>query len=579
MFADGHDFLTADLILTSTDGRRFLTEFASLGPGLDLYQAKSRLLDQLGTWKVQVEAWIDEFSTWVHEIEKKHEAGMNIDLEIREGLNLIHLAEVNALAENKSDAELLLQYANAISRMEIADQERVRAAQEECLARLMRRYGSRGSVSRLQKEHFIRVDRVRAVYGSWYELFPRSAGREKGRHGTFHDVVAQLDDLANLGFHVIYLPPIHPIGFKFRKGPNNSLIAGPDDPGSPWAIGNEAGGHTAIHPELGSFEDFQILVQEANRRGMELALDIAFQCSPDHPWLKEHPEWFKIRPDGSIRYAENPPKKYQDIHPLNFECEDWQGLWNALRDVIIFWVGKGVRVFRVDNPHTKPFAFWEWCLAEVCKVDPGVIFLAEAFTRPKLKKRLAKAGFSQSYTYFTWRNSKEEITEYFTELTQSECREYLRPNLFVNTPDILHAFLQEGGPIAFRIRLILAATLGATYGIYGPPFENCVGTPAKPGSEEYLDSEKYEIRHWNLHEPGNLRPLVRLVNEIRTSNPALQRNETLQFHVIDNPRLIAYSKLTPARDNRILVVVNLHPHQTEIGMLDLKLDYFDISPA
>lgn len=578
LFADGHDFLAADLILTAPNGSERKSAFESLGPGLDRFAAKTSVLDQVGPWKVQVEAWIDEFATWVHEIEKKHEAGVNIDLETREGLILIHQAAENAASQSLTASEELKQIANAIIQDDIADQERVRLAQGENLARLMRLYAKRTSGQTLERPHGIRVDRERAVYGSWYELFPRSAGRNKGKHGTFQDVIAQLDDLATLGFHVIYLPPIHPIGLKFRKGPNNSLIAGPEDPGSPWAIGNETGGHKAIHQELGTLADFQQLVRESAARGMEIAIDIAFQCAPDHPWLKEHPEWFKTRPDGSIRYAENPPKKYQDIHPLNFECDDWQGLWNALRDIFLYWLGQGVRVFRVDNPHTKPFAFWEWCLEEVRKVDSGVIFLSEAFTRPKLKKRLAKAGFTQSYTYFTWRNTKSEITEYFTELTQSECREYLRPNLFANTPDILHAFLQDGGPVAFRIRLILAATLGATYGIYGPPFENCNGTPAKPGSEEYLDSEKYEIRHWDLHQPGNLRPLVRLINEIRTANVALQRNDSLKFHPIDNGNLIAYSKITEDRKNRILVIVNLNPYHTETGMLDLKNDYFDISP-
>ena len=578
LFADGHDFLAADLLLTAPDGTQFRSPFESLGPGIDRFSAKTQVLHQLGQWHVQIEAWIDEFATWVHEIEKKHEAGVNIDLEMQEGLILLRNAIANAGVDVKQDQAELLYFITAISSSEIADQERVRLAQDLNLSKLMRLYGKRINSSSLEKHHSIRVDRQRAVYGAWYELFPRSAGREKGRHGTFRDVIAQLDDLATLGFHVIYLPPIHPIGLKFRKGPNNSLEAGPGDPGSPWAIGNEIGGHTAIHPELGTLADFHELVREAASRGMEIALDIAFQCAPDHPWLKDHPDWFKIRPDGSIRYAENPPKKYQDIHPLHFECDDWQNLWNTLRDVFIYWVRQGVKVFRVDNPHTKPFAFWEWCLAEVRNVSSDVIFLSEAFTRPKLMKRLAKAGFTQSYTYFTWRNTKADIIEYLTELTTTECREYLRPNFFANTPDILNAFLQEGGPIAFRIRLILAATLGATYGIYGPPFENCIGTPAKSGSEEYLDSEKYEIRHWNLNEPGNLRPLVRLVNEIRSANPALHQNETLKFHTIDNPNLIAYSKITENRENRILVVVNLNPFHTEIGMLELKIDYFDISP-
>ena len=389
----------------------------------------------------------------------------------------------------------------------------------------------------------------------------------------------RLDEIADMGFDVLYLPPIHPIGLQFRKGPNNSLMAGPDDPGSPWAIGSELGGHTAILPELGTLADFQELVRKAASLKMDVALDIAFQCSPDHPWVKEHPEWFTIRPDGSIRYAENPPKKSQDIHPINFESEDWQNLWNALRDVFLYWVAQGVTIFRVDNPHTKPFAFWEWCLAEVREKHPECIFLSEAFTRPKLMKRLAKAGFTQSYTYFTWRNDKPGLTEYFTELTRSECREYLRPNLFANTPDILHAFLQDGGPVAFRIRLILAATLGASYGIYGPPFEICDNKPMKPGSEEYLNSEKYEIRTWDRDRPGNLRPLLRRVNHIRHLNRALHANETLQFHEIDNPNLIAYSKVTADRSNRILTIVNLDPWNTQIGSLKIEMSYFDLNPS
>ncbi|MFM1800886.1 MAG: hypothetical protein RJA81_238, partial [Planctomycetota bacterium] len=424
-----------------------------------------------------------------------------------------------------------------------------------------------------------RVDRQRAVFGAWYEIFPRSTSAVKGGHGTFRDCIQRLDEIAHMGFDVLYLPPIHPIGFKFRKGRNNSLTAEPGDPGSPWAIGSELGGHTEIHPELGTLQDFKELVYVASQKGIEIALDIAFQCSPDHPWLKSHPDWFQIRPDGSIRYAENPPKKYQDIHPLNFECNDWQNLWNALRDVFLYWIRQGVKIFRVDNPHTKPFAFWEWCLEEVYRDNPDVIFLAEAFTRPKLLKRLAKGGFTQSYTYFTWRNDKQGLTEYMTELTTSECREYLRPNFFANTPDILNEFLVNGGQVAFRIRLILAATLSATYGIYGPPFELCVNTPFKPGSEEYLDSEKYEIRHWNHDQPQSLRPLISRVNQIRRANAALQTNQNLVFHEVSNPALIAYSKVSNDRSDRILVVVNLNPFETAIGMLKIDLSYFDIDAS
>ena len=345
------------------------------------------------------------------------------------------------------------------------------------------------------------VERERARFGAWYEMFPRSASLKPGRHGTFRDVEARLSYIADMGFDVLYLTPIHPIGRAFRKGPNNTLTPGPNDPGSPWAIGGPEGGHKAIHPELGTINDFDHLVAKARELGLEIALDIAFQCSPDHPYVREHPQWFRHRPDGTIKYAENPPKKYQDIYPIDFECDDWKALWAELRDVFLFWIDHGVSIFRVDNPHTKPFPFWDWVIKEVWDRHPDTIFLSEAFTRPKVMRRLAKGGFTQSYTYFTWRNTKSELTEYLTELTHGESAEYMRGNLFANTPDILAEFLQVGGRPAFMIRLVLAATLGASYGIYGPPFEHCVGTPVRPGSEEYLDSEKYQVTHWDLDAP------------------------------------------------------------------------------
>lgn len=579
LFADGHDRIAADLIVTDPAGTTFSQAFISNGPGHDRFHAEMGVLGSIGVWQLQVHAWMDHFNTWLNEIEKKFEAGVPIQLEMIEGRNLIRAAAENAAGNGDTDgAEVLARYEMQLGYENTAIERRVQLAREEELAFLMRSYAPRGAVSTLDSPRNVRVDAKKAVFGTWYELFPRSASFEHGTHGTFQDVIRRLDDIADMGFDVLYLPPIHPIGLQFRKGPNNSLGAGPNDPGCPWAIGSELGGHTAIHPELGTLDDFEELVDEAAKRRIEIAIDIAFQCSPDHPWLKEHPDWFTIRPDGSIRYAENPPKKYQDIHPLNFECYDWQNLWNALRDVFLYWVDKGVKIFRVDNPHTKPFPFWEWCLDEIRKTHPEVIFLSEAFTRPKLMKRLAKAGFTQSYTYFTWRNDKHGLIDYFTELTRSECREYLRPNLFVNTPDILHSFLQEGGPHAFRIRLVLAATLGATYGVYGPPFEICENKPAKPGSEEYVNSEKYEIKFWDRDRPGNIKPLIRRVNHIRKLNRALHNNETLKFHEIDNPNLIAYSKVTANRDNRILTIVNLNPYNTQVAGLTLEMNYFDISP-
>jgi starch synthase (maltosyl-transferring) len=419
------------------------------------------------------------------------------------------------------------------------------------------------------------VDRARARFGAWYEMFPRSWGPSESRGGTLHEAAHHLRNVAALGFDVVYLPPIHPIGTSFRKGRNNALIAAPDDPGSPWAIGSPAGGHKAVEPGLGSLADFDAFVDEARRHDLEVALDLAYQCSPDHPYVQSHPEWFRRRSDGTIKYAENPPKKYQDIYPFDFECEDWRGLWEELRSVVSFWIAHGVQIFRVDNPHTKPYAFWEWLIAETRREHPNTIFLSEAFTRPKVMGYLAKLGFTQSYTYFTWRNTQEELQEYFTELTTTPVCEYLRPNLFTNTPDILHKYLQEGGPAAFRIRLILAATLGASYGIYSG-FELCEGR-AVPGTEEYLDSEKYQVRRWDWDRPGHIKALVARVNGIRRDHPALQFDHGLLFHDTDNPDLIAYTKRSADGDDCLLVVVNLDPHRMQHGFIDVASDDFGLA--
>jgi starch synthase (maltosyl-transferring) len=576
LFADGHDHIAAAVIVRSPDGSKYDYPLHGLGHGIDRFRSEEVTLTTVGTWTIDIHAWIDHFATWKDELLKKYEAEVPIGLELREGAALLAQAMTNAASDSES-ARLIAEFRTILENNRLPLAERVRVAEDATLDRVMRCFAPREPVSKLETPRKVRVDRERAVFGAWYELFPRSAAFEAGRHGTFQDVIRRLDEIEAMGFDVIYLPPVHPIGLTFRKGPNNSLEAAPNDPGSPWAIGSELGGHTTVHPELGTLEEFRDLVRTSNERGMEIALDIAFQCSPDHPWVRDHPQWFRVRPDGTIRYAENPPKKYQDIHPINFESEDWQNLWNALRDVFLFWIDQGVKVFRVDNPHTKPFPFWEWCLEEVRKVHPDTIFLSEAFTRPKLMKRLAKAGFTQSYTYFTWRNDKQGLTEYFTELTREQCREYLRPNLFANTPDILHAYLQEGGPAAFRARLILAATLGATYGIYGPPYELCENVPAKPGSEEYLDSEKYEVRFWDRNRPGNLAGLVGHINRIRQSNAALHRNDSLEFHETSVSELIAYSKITPDRSNRILTVVNLDPHHTRAGKVTIPMSRFDLS--
>jgi starch synthase (maltosyl-transferring) len=420
------------------------------------------------------------------------------------------------------------------------------------------------------------VEPVRARVGAWYELFPRSWGPDPSRSATLAEAALHLPAIAALGFDVVYLPPVHPIGTTYRKGRNNALHAAPGDPGSPWAIGGEAGGHLAIHPDLGTLDDFDRFVERAGSLGLDVALDLAYQCSPDHPYVTSHPEWFRHRPDGTIKYAENPPKKYQDIYPFDFECDDWRALWEELRNVVLFWIDHGVRIFRVDNPHTKPFRFWEWMIGDVRRAHPGIVFLSEAFTRPKIMRHLAKVGFSQSYSYFTWRNTKAELTEYFTELTTTGAREYMRPNLFANTPDILHEYLQTGGRPAFEARLLLAATLGANYGIYSG-FELCENTPLRRGSEEYLDSEKYQIRHRDLSATGGLAPLMARVNAIRRANPALQRDWPLRFHDTDNPHIIAYSKTTPDATNVVLTVVNLDPHAMQHGFVDVDTDGWPVA--
>ncbi len=421
------------------------------------------------------------------------------------------------------------------------------------------------------RELVVAVARERAGCGAWYEMFPRSTSPIAGRHGTFKDCEARLPHIAEMGFDVLYFPPIHPVGRTNRKGKNNAVAAGPDDPGTPWAIGSEEGGHKAFNPQLGTLADFKRLLAKAEEYQMEIALDIAFQCSPDHPYVKEHPEWFIRRPDGTIQYAENPPKKYQDIYPLNFETERWQELWEELKSIVLYWAKQGVRIFRVDNPHTKPFQFWEWLIAEVKKQYPDTIFLAEAFTRPKVMYHLAKVGFNQSYTYFTWRNHKKDIAEYFTELTQTPVKDFFVPNAWPNTPDILHEYLQTGGRGAFMARLVLAATLSANYGVYGPAFELMENKPREPGSEEYLNSEKYEIKHWDIDRPDSLKDLIGRVNRIRRENPALQRNRNMWFNATNNEQLICYSKHTADLANIILVVVNLDPHNTQSGSVNIPL--------
>jgi starch synthase (maltosyl-transferring) len=565
IFAEGHDILAA-VILHRAAGAPRWHEVALAPLGNDAWTGRF-LASPQGWHEYTVLAWVDAFASWHRELTKKSQAGQDVASELLEGAELVRAAVGRA---SGADADRLRNRAELIGRA--GDQTpRIYAALDPELTHLMLRYPDRTGGLTYDRTLRIMVERERARFGSWYEMFPRSCATDPGRAGTLQDTEARLPYVAGMGFNVLYLPPVHPIGRSFRKGPNNTLTAGPNDPGSPWAIGAAEGGHKAIHPELGTLADFDRLVDAARGLGIEIALDIAFQCSPDHPYVRDHPQWFRHRPDGTIKYAENPPKKYQDIYPIDFECADWKNLWNELKSIFVHWIGHGVKIFRVDNPHTKPFRFWEWLIAEVWNESPDVIFLAEAFTRPKVMRQLAKLGYSQSYSYFTWRNTKTVLTEYFTELTATEVAEYMRPNLFANTPDILHEYLQTGGRPAFQIRLVLAATLGASYGIYGPPFEQCVGTPWRQGSEEYLDSEKYQIRHWDLDRPGNLKDFITRINTIRRENSALHSDRNLRFLEISNDEMIAYAKTTPDHSNTLITIVNLDPYHTQSGWVRLPI--------
>jgi starch synthase (maltosyl-transferring) len=521
---------------------------------------------EMGRYAYQVEAWTDRFSTWEHDMEKRVAANQVEKSDVLEGVALVKSTLNRLPANDRQFAERLLQAVeNTTDPVEAG-----RLFLTDEITGLMSRYPDR-SGSAFSHELEIIVDPVNARFAAWYELFPRSQGKP-GQHGTFLDVIEQLPRIKGMGFDVLYLPPIHPIGRSNRKGPNNTLTPGPNDPGSPWAIGNENGGHKAIEPALGTFEDFDRLVEACRAQGISLALDFAIQCSPDHPWVKSHPEWFFVRPDGTIKYAENPPKKYQDIYPINFFGEDPEtrkALWEELKSVLEFWVARGIKIFRVDNPHTKALPFWEWVIGEIKKKNPETLFLAEAFTRPKVMRALAKAGFSQSYTYFTWRNTRAELTEYLTELTQSEMKEYYRGNLWPNTPDILHEFLQHGGLPAFRLRLVLAATLSSVYGMYSG-YELGINTPVRPGSEEYLNSDKYQVNHYDWNQPHYLGDFITRVNRIRRENPALQLYDNLRFYKSgNNDNILVYGKATPRKDNIILVVVNLDPFHAQDSWIGL----------
>jgi starch synthase (maltosyl-transferring) len=573
LFADGHDALGAvlrDRHAPNTDADHVEwreTALSLSSPGTDEWTG-SFDVRATGRHEYQVTAWVDRFGSWRRDLAIKARNGQELAVELLEGSMLVREAAGRADQRGADeDAQRLLRHADALSES-TAVAVRVEAAISYALADLMFKYADRSHAT-TSNPLPVWVDRERARFGAWYEMFPRSAGPDVTRSGTFREACAVLPRIADLGFDVLYLPPIHPIGRSFRKGRNNSLTPAPEDPGSPWAIGSEAGGHTAVDPGLGTLDDFAAFRDAAERQCLEIALDLAWQCSPDHPWVREHPEWFRHRPDGTIKYAENPPKKYQDIFPIDFESEDWQSLWLEMLDVTLFWIDWGVRIFRVDNPHTKSFTFWEWLIDQVHARHPDVLFLSEAFTRPMPMRYLAKAGFTQSYTYFTWRNTKDEIAAYLTELTAGEAREYLRPNLFANTPDILHEYLQTGGRAAFETRFLLAATLGASYGIYSG-FELAEGR-AVPGTEEYADSEKYQFRKWEWDRPGHIKELIARVNAIRRHHPALHYDWTLSFHATDNPLIIAYSKTAPDGTGRVLMIVNLDPHYMQQGYVDTSV--------
>jgi starch synthase (maltosyl-transferring) len=561
-FTDGHDALRV-MLRWRPEAEGSWREVEMRDAGNDVWRA-AFVAGEAGRYRYTVVAWVDHFLTWRRELARRQDAE-DIAIAVRVGAALVEEAAARA---DGGDRERLREWAAGLATPGPAESLKALGL-DEALAEVASRYPDRSLQAAWPGEMPLEVDRERARYSTWYELFPRSASPQPGRHGTFADVTARLDYVAELGFDVLYLPPIHPIGREKRKGPNNTLEAKPGDVGSPWAIGAAEGGHKSIHAELGTLKDFRRLVSAARERGIELALDIAYQCAPDHPYVKEHPAWFRWRPDGTVQYAENPPKKYQDIYPFHFETAEWQSLWLELKDVLDFWIGEGVRIFRVDNPHTKAFAFWEWVIGEVKARHPDVLFLAEAFTRPKVMHRLAKIGFSQSYTYFAWRNTRHEIAEYFTELTRGAGRDYFRPNAWPNTPDILTEALQFGGRAAFMARLTLAATLCPSYGIYGPAYELLEAEPREPGSEEYRDSEKYEIRHWDLERPDSLRHFVARVNRIRRDNPALQKHDGLVFFPTDNDQLLCYARQADVGDNQLVIVVNLDPHNAHAGWIDL----------
>ena len=570
VFADGHEELAVVLLHRPQDCEQWcVTPMTHLGN--DRWRA-AFAVTQVGEYLYTISAWVDDFATWQKKLVKRLEAGQDVSVDLLIGADLLKRAATRA---TEADASALRSLAGLMQES-VTKEDAAAVAVDARTLESAQQYPDRTSATTHSPALRVTVDRERAGFSAWYEVFPRSCSAKAGQHGTFKDCEAWLPYIAGMGFDVLYLPPIHPIGVTARKGRNNSVQCVEGDPGTPWAIGSAEGGHKAVHPSLGSLHDFRSLVAKSQEYGMEIALDIAFQCSPDHPYVREHPDWFRWRPDGAIQYAENPPKKYQDIYPLEFENDDRQHLWEELRSVVQFWIDQGVRIFRVDNPHTKPFAFWEWLIGLLKRDCPDVMFLSEAFTRPKVMARLAKLGFTQSYTYFTWRRTKWELIEYITELTRTELSQYFRPNFWPNTPDILMDYLQEGGRPAFQARLVLAATLSSNYGVYGPAFELCVNTAREPDSEEYLNSEKYEIKHWNLDAVDSISPFITRVNRIRRESKALQQTRNVRIQHVDNDMLIAYSRWDEATSDHLLIVVNLDSHRSQGGWVTLDIEHIAV---
>jgi starch synthase (maltosyl-transferring) len=574
IYCDSHDVLSAEVLWRYQDENEW--QAVPMNHLVNDRWNGEFTVGKLGAYYFKVNAWVDHFRTWHRDILKKIDAQTDYGVDLLVGADTIRQSLEAYPDIPTKERDFLIEVVERFTAKSGQPENKIGAILSNELHRTMVNYPVKKYVTKSEKELEVSVERQKANFSSWYEIFPRSLSPEKDKHGTFEDCVDFLPYVADMGFDVLYLPPIHPIGETKRKGKNNSVTAQPGEPGSPWAIGGKAGGHKAIHPELGTMADFSELIRAAKDVGIEIAMDIAFQCSPDHPYVKEHPEWFRHRPDGSLQYAENPPKKYEDIYPLNFETDDWQNLWEELKSIFLFWIENGIKIFRVDNPHTKSLRFWGWAIQEIKKEHPDVIFLAEAFTRPKVMYDLAKRGFTQSYTYFTWRNTKYDLTTYCEELVKTSARDFFRPNFWPNTPDILPEFLQVTNRAGFIQRIILAATLSSNYGIYGPAFELMENTPAHPGKEEYLDSEKYEIKNWDFNHQNNLNKIIKRVNKIRKENKALQNTHSLKFHEIENEALVCYSKTTDDLDNIILVVVSLDPHHTHSGWVHFPLDEFDM---